>query len=403
MIATALFTILVQAPKLELHLVPSGTFERVGGYRPYVMPTSPTAPDSLSLPASLPSGLEYGVLKFGSGSSEKKYSVAIEEPVSADSRIFVDEKADGNLTESPPFKWKARQFKTSDGTEKTSYSATISIDLPYQGTTVPCSVGIYLIDSSRVGYYGDFSLQGTATLKGVSYDAIYWDSTAHWDPQTADGTLMVDTDHDGKFHPGYEFFNPNQPFNIKGTTFDLKSMDGALAMVASKKWVKERTLADIPADPNLSNGLRPGKTAPIFAGMTLDGTTVSFPHSYAGKVVMLDFWATWCGPCMREAPNVAAVYAKYHSQGLEVLGVSLDNPNAKDAISKTTAHVGMIWPQIYDGKAWSGDLVKEYGIKAIPATYLVDGDSGKIIAMLSQLRGPELEQTVKKALASKHG
>jgi thiol-disulfide isomerase/thioredoxin len=401
MLFIAYLSILGQAPLLDLHLVPSGAFARVGGFRPYGLTLEKTAPTGAILPPSLTPGAEFGTLRFGSSTAERNYFLAVEEPVTAESRIFVDEDGAGDLTKYPPLKWTPHQFKSSFGAAKTEYSASITVDLHYRDAVVPCTVNLYTAGNGQFGYYGDFSLQGKATLKGVSYDAIYWDSTAAWNPATADGTLMIDTKHDGNFHPAYDFFNPNQPFNIKGTTYELAKHGETLAMVPSRKWVKERTLADTPADPNLSNGLHPGELAPTFSDKRLDGSHVSFPKSYAGKLVMIDFWATWCGPCMREAPNVAAVYAKYHSQGLDILGVSLDNPNSKETIEKTTSHVGMTWPQIYDGDAWKGKLVKEFGIKAIPATYLVDGDTGKIVAMLSQLRGPQLEQTVKKALAAK--
>jgi thiol-disulfide isomerase/thioredoxin len=110
---------------------------------------------------------------------------------------------------------------------------------------------------------------------------------------------------------------------------------------------------------------------------------------------MLDFWATWCGPCVGEVPNVAAVYAKYHDKGFEIIGISLDQAGAKDKLTTFTKEHSMPWRQYYDGKYWENELAVKYGVRSIPATYLIDS-SGKIIA--KDVRGEALEPAVRKAL-----
>lgn len=111
------------------------------------------------------------------------------------------------------------------------------------------------------------------------------------------------------------------------------------------------------------------------------------------KVVLVDFWATWCGPCVAEMPNVIAAYHQHKEKGFEVIGISLDEDKA--AVEKFVADNQMPWPQYFDGKGWENELVKHFGIRGIPATFLV-GKGGKIIA--SNLRGAELETAIKKAL-----
>ena len=115
-----------------------------------------------------------------------------------------------------------------------------------------------------------------------------------------------------------------------------------------------------------------------------------------GKVVMIDFWATWCGPCVAELPNVIATYKKYHSQGFEIVGISLDQDEAK--LKDFLASHDMPWAQFFDGKGWENEVGQLYGVTSIPATYLLDRD-GKIQRVGA--RGPALPRAVEKLLAAK--
>jgi thiol-disulfide isomerase/thioredoxin len=119
---------------------------------------------------------------------------------------------------------------------------------------------------------------------------------------------------------------------------------------------------------------------------------------YKGKVVLVDFWATWCGPCMEEMPNVIAAYEKYHSKGFEIIGVSLDQPSGQATLAAFLAAHKMPWRQFCDGKYWQNELAVKYGIEAIPASYLLDGN-GKIIALSPS--GSALAPAIEDALAHK--
>lgn len=130
------------------------------------------------------------------------------------------------------------------------------------------------------------------------------------------------------------------------------------------------------------------------AGTSPDGQQIKLSDLVAkNKLVLVDFWATWCGPCMNELPNVIKAYETYHAKGLEILGVSLDNK--EDAWKSTVKEKNMAWPQISDLKGWKCEAAAAYGVRAIPATVLI-GQDGKIIKR--DLRGPELLKTLEEML-----
>lgn len=115
--------------------------------------------------------------------------------------------------------------------------------------------------------------------------------------------------------------------------------------------------------------------------------------SLRGKVVLIDFWASWCGPCRKEMPNVKKAYDKYKNKGFEIFGVSLDKD--RDDWMKAISDDGMNWPQVSDLKFWESDAVRIYGVQSIPFTVLIDKE-GKILA--TDLRGEELEKKLKEVL-----
>lgn len=112
-----------------------------------------------------------------------------------------------------------------------------------------------------------------------------------------------------------------------------------------------------------------------------------------GKVVLIDFWATWCGPCIGEIPHLKKVYQKYHKKGFEIIGISLDkNREQLDAFLKRNE---ILWPQHFDGQGWKNQFAQKYRISGIPATFLLDKDGN---VQYKNLRGKQVENAVEELL-----
>jgi thiol-disulfide isomerase/thioredoxin len=142
----------------------------------------------------------------------------------------------------------------------------------------------------------------------------------------------------------------------------------------------------------IQSALKPGVAFPDFNEKDLAGEPLSIAK-FRGKVVLVDFWATWCGPCVAELPNVLAAYKKYHAKGFEVIGISLDQD--ENALKNFIKEKGLAWPQYFDGKGWGSKLGQKYGINSIPMTFLLDQE-GKVVA--KGLRGPALDAQLAKML-----
>lgn len=148
----------------------------------------------------------------------------------------------------------------------------------------------------------------------------------------------------------------------------------------------EFTLAlNMASRVELEHKLAPGMPAPEIV-LPTPGDSLFKLSALRGKVVMIDFWASWCGPCRRDNPEVVRMYNRFNEKGFEILGVSLDRD--RNAWLNAIAKDGLVWNQVSDLKYWQSDAAKTYGVKSIPHTVLVNRD-GTIIAR--GLRGAALE------------
>lgn len=184
----------------------------------------------------------------------------------------------------------------------------------------------------------------------------------------------------------------------------MQSLEAAEESGDTTAWMAkaEKHLKDFPAEKRNSmveskiksiKAAADLKTKPLDLKFTaVDGREVDL-SKMQGKVVLIDFWATWCGPCVAELPNVLKAYKELHPKGFEIIGISLDSDKAK--LESFVKERGMEWPQYFDGKSWKNEISSQYGINSIPAMWLVN-KKGMVVS--TNARGG-LEEKVAKLLA----
>jgi thiol-disulfide isomerase/thioredoxin len=200
---------------------------------------------------------------------------------------------------------------------------------------------------------------------GVRFSEIQREATAKGEPGSAG--------FNDSFEKGLQQLEKEFPKRTE--VQDLKLQLASLSEPAKAKQLAEEVLksdagpqAKETAKTLIAKMERVGKPVDI-SFKAVDGRDVDLAK-LKGKVVLVDFWATWCGPCVAELPHVKAAYADLHPKGFEVVGISLDSD--KSRLTKFVADQKMAWPQYFDGKQWQNEISTKFGIQSIPAMWLID-------------------------------
>lgn len=367
----------------DLNLIPEGMTRRLGGYSP--VRAEMNSAYEVGLFSKAPAGLKapmYGTMKFGA----KSFVFILDEPEGGAPSFYLDSNGNGDLTDDAPIAWTGRKsgdFTMYQGSGKVGLHGKMA------------AVNFYRFDKNdpqraqlknTLLYYGDFGYEGKVTIGPKTYPVLFAGEPA------ANMRLWIDRNGNGKSDGRSENVVAGKPFNFEGVTYVLSLKGNGFECAKS-----DQTVAEFKLPPNLATG----QTVPSFDAVATDGTKVSFPKSYAGKIVMLDFWATWCGPCIAEMPNVIKAYEKYHDKGFEILGISFDQANAAEKLANFTKQNNMPWPQVYEGKYWETTIGLQFGVEGIPFALIVDGSTGKILA--NSPRGEALEKALESAFASRKG
>lgn len=336
----------------------------------------------------------YGVLKLGDAKENEIFVVLDSEEKSPRPSLFVDANNNGDLSDEPPVK-----LTTPEG-DKDRIVGTASVVARYnvagRGGKM-ASVVLFSIYGKDVTVNREYSRAGALTLGMKSYKIVLIDTgiNARFDDYKHEKEdeepkvlLLIDRNNDGKFDPLHEAYDVAKPFRVGGQTMNVVAIDSR-GMKVTLRGSGVKPHPKVRPDEIQVDG-----DVPDFEIDTVKGDIISFPDDYVGKFVLLHFWAMDDANSLADLRSLVKTYKKLHPRGFEIVSVSLDKTNQPQALKDFVKESEITWDQIYEGRGFSSRLAKSYGIKTLPYSLLVDGETGKVVSMGDDVRGGNLEPAV---------
>jgi thiol-disulfide isomerase/thioredoxin len=321
---------------------------------------------------------KYGKMIVGN-TADSIITIVMDEPEGQPPKVYIDLNNDKDLTNDGDASWD-RQVEGVFFKER-NVVARFRIDNHDTTLTLPYTFYRFADEGRKIFgvlYYRDFARVGRAKIGETEYKISLTTFNNSGDfSNISDDAVVVDLNQDGKLETdpkSKEFFETRNPFNIAGESYRVKQVSvlgDEIEFVVSKEKVEPKMM------------LAEGYSAPDFEQNNLDGKPISL-NAYKGKVVLLDFWATWCGPCLNDLPEVIKLYEKYRDQGFDIIGVSLDGESTRTSVETLKKFVKdrkIGWEITYDGLGWNNAVAQKYQIKSIPYQLLVDQEG--IIQMVA--------------------
>ena len=295
----------------------------------------------------------------------------------SDAKLYVDANGDNELVSAD---WAQQLY---DG----GHLASVSFQLAASDGIHPYRLFLVWNPSTPTAiiYFRDNYMSGQIELGAVTYKIAVIDENSDGVFNDLDhDQLLIDIDRDGELltsSDSHERYWLDAPFNVDGTVYAATSVspDGSEVMIdKSDAWVNQKMALAI------------GFSAPDFFVVDADENNLSL-SSLRGKLVVLDFWATWCAPCREELPHVEQAAKDYADRGVVVIGINLDRNEG--AFTGAVSHFGLTYKQVFDGV--NGVVSSLYRVSGIPMSYLIDRD-GTIRG--KSLRSEDLKQAIEELL-----
>jgi thiol-disulfide isomerase/thioredoxin len=376
----------------RLDFLSSGAASLLHSYMPIDLSLEADPPASLSK-APVLAAPRYSIIPIKSEGG-RVFHLVLDIPASGPVKAYVDRNGNGDLTDDPAV--ELRQGKDQDGFAQARGTATVSVlaggrsyeasvVIDYSGRAEPKAAS----SAGRLSAYRDYAFSGKVLIGGKKCNVVLSDDGLTGDFSNYPSSFFIDLDGNGDFSFAKERFNAGDAFAAGGKTYELSAgaMDGHVR-VSEYQPPK-------PGDAGF------GKPSAGFAASDIEGKSLAFPGDFKGRIILLDFWATWCGPCMAEGPGLVEARRKFGPKGFEILGISLDAEGDLAKLRSVTKEKGMAWRQVFGSSGGSQRVSQAYSIRSIPSPFLIDGDSGEILASGASLRGARLAPTIEANLRRK--